>query len=1139
MRNDLVQEQNKLMKHKQFFYYHRMTLSILVFLLTIMSCKDNPKSRESSIEPVFRKISSAQSGITFNNLVDENYDKNYFDRFAYVYNGAGVAIGDVNNDGLPDVYFTGNEVPNKLYINQGNFKFKDITQSAGVDGGRGWDNGVTMVDINNDGLMDIYVCKGGFEDADSDRRNLLYINQGISPSPEGEGQGEVTFKEEAQQYGLDDDGYSMHAAFFDMDNDNDLDVFITSRPDSFYLGLSRMVSGKRNPPDKCRDKLYRNDNGKFNEVGKQSGINHAFGYALSVVTADLNNDGYQDIFVANDYADNDYFFINQRNGTFKDEVKSMTNHLSLFSMGADIADINNDGFEDILVMEMLPENYKRSKVSMPRMDVAGFWAIVDSGFQKQYMHNVLHLNHGNGFFTDVSQMAGVSKTEWSWSTIASDFDNDGKKDIFVANGYRRDLFDGDILQKQDLYVKANMNKYNSAEEMFQKGFKEYIEIYDPIKVRNYLFKNEGGLKFTNVSEAWGFKDSTFSNGAAVADFDNDGDLDLVINNLDGLSDLYENVTNSKNNYLRIKLEGPPKNADGIGAKVSLYNAGVPEQYFQQKTVRGYLSSNDPIVHFGLGKEQQVDSVVVVWPDGKSNTLRAVKANQLLKVNYQEAMPGADHSRHYTPQFAEVTGQLLSNPFIHKENKYDEYADQVLLPHEFSRDGPFIATGDVNGDGEEDFYIGGAKDQAGILYIQQNGKFVKKNVAAFEADKKYEDMGTAFFDADGDKDLDLYVISGGSEFDEGSAMYQDRLYINDGKGNFSKSRLPVTASSGSCIAAFDFDGDGDIDIFRGGEVVAHKYPQSPLSYLLVNENGKFVDKTKEIAPDLVKAGMVKSAVWADLNGDKKAELTIAGEWMPVRVFEYANGKMKDVSSIYGLQNTEGWWDKLVADDIDGDGDIDLIAGNLGENYKFQASKEKPFEVYAKDFDGNGTNDIFLAKHLNNDMMVPIRGRECTSQQCPMIAQKFPSYLSFAESDLTGILGEETMKTALHYQAHLFSTVIFVNDKGKFTVKKLPMEAQLSTVNGIIVKDFDGDGKKDILIGGNKFDVEVETTPADASPGVFLKGLGNLEFRSFKPLESGFFIPYNVKDIQSVKIKDNWGILVSSNNDSLRIFAARIK
>jgi enediyne biosynthesis protein E4 len=1107
---------------------------IILFTTVFLACADKTTDTKKPEEPVvFKKIPSSQSGITFNNLVDENYQRNYFDSFAYVYNGAGVAIGDINNDGLQDIYFTGNEVSNKLYLNQGGMKFKDITASAGVDGGKGWGNGVTMVDINNDSLLDIYVCRGGYRDTDEERKNLLYINQGISPSPSGEGRGEVTFKEQAKEYGLDDNGYSQHALFFDMDNDNDLDVYVSSRPDSFYLGLSRMVSGKRNPPDKCRNKLYRNDNGKYNEIGKTAGIKNTFGYALSVVSADLNKDGYQDIFISNDYADNDYMFINQKNGTFKDEIKKTTNHVSLFSMGADIADINNDGFEDIMVTEMLPENYKRSKVSMPRMDVEGFWAIVDSGFQRQYMHNVLHLNHGNLFFSDVSQLANVSKTEWSWSTLLTDFDNDGNRDIFVANGYRRDLFDGDIQEKQDAYVQANMHRYSSSTEMFEKGFKEYMNIYDPIKVRNYLFKNKGNLDFENVSQAWGFEDSTFSNGAATADFDNDGDMDLVVNNLDQEALLYENTTDKRNNFIQLKLEGPEKNRDGIGAKISLYYNGKMQQYFEQKTVRGYLSSNDPRIHFGLSKIAKVDSIVITWLDGKENVIRDVNVNQQVKVNYKESVPGINRNPQYNVLFAEATN-VLAQPFKHTENIYDEYQDQVLLPHMLTKTGPFIATGDVNKDGADDFYIGGAANQPGNLYLQLGDKMVKQTIPAFEADKAYEDIGTAFFDADKDGDLDLYVVSGGSEFNEGSELYQDRLYLNDGKGIFTKTALPKTTSSGSCVTAYDFDGDGDLDIFRGGQVVPHGYPRPPRSYLFVNENGKFVDKITDIAPSLAEAGMVNSAIWTDINDDKKAELIIAGEWMPIKIYEYSSGKLNEVAEKYGLKNTEGWWNKLVADDIDGDGDMDIIAGNLGENYKFKASAEKPFEVYAKDFDNNGTNDIFLAKY-NGDVQVPIRGRECTSQQCPFILQKFPTFLSFAESDIKTILGEE-IETALHYKTHLFSSVILVNDNGKFTIKKLPLETQLSTVNGIIVNDFDKDGKKDILIAGNKFDVEVETTPADASPGVYLIGLGNLNFQVTKPLESGFFVPYNVKDMQAIKMKNGWNILVSSNDDSLRVFSA---
>ncbi|WP_290789998.1 VCBS repeat-containing protein [Flavihumibacter sp. UBA7668] len=1092
-------------------------------LFYLIACSDAGSGKSGSSESkLFKKIPASESGISFANLVDENYQHNYFDSFAYVYNGAGVAVGDINNDGLQDIYFNGNEVPNRLYLNMGGMKFKDITQEAGVDGGAGWDNGVTMVDINQDGYMDIYICKGGFRDSDATRKNVLYINQG-----------DGRFKEMAAEYGLADSGYSQQALFFDMDNDNDLDVYIAARPDSFYLGLSQMVKGKRNPPDYARNKLYRNEKGKYIEIGKEARIGQTYGYALSVTNADLNMDGFEDIFISNDYADNDYMFINQGDGTFKDEIKKATNHNSLFSMGADIADINNDGLEDIIVMEMLPENYKRSKVSMPRMDVEGFWAIVDSGFHRQYMHNALHLNQGNLFFSDISQLAGVSKTEWSWSTLLSDFDNDGQRDIFVANGYRRDLFDGDILDKQQAYVQANLNKYSSADDMFRRGFKEYIEIYDPIKVTNYLYKNKGNLKFENVSAAWGFEDSSFSNGAAIADFDNDGDIDLVINNLDQEAFLYENISEKKNQYLQLKLEGPVGNSDGIGAKIAIYYDGKMQQYFEQKTVRGYMSSNDPKIHFGLGDIAQVDSIVVSWLDGKENILKEVKTNQQVAISYKDAVPAIDRRVKFQPVFV-ADNEVLSTPFVHKENVYDEYKDQVLLPHMFSRTGPFIAVGDVNGDGIEDFYVGGAAGQAGRLYIQQDDKLELQKVYAFEKDAAFEDIGTVFFDSDQDGDLDLYVVSGGSEFEEGSKMYQDRLYHNNGKGGFSAAELPVTTSSGSCVTFYDIDADGDLDIFRGGLVVPHQYPYSPRSYILINDKGKFTDRTMEWAPELAKAGMVQTAVWADLDGDKKAELILSGEWMPIKIFGNLAGKLVDQTERYGLTGTEGWWNKLVTADIDGDGDLDLVAGNLGENYKFSASAKKPFEVYAKDFDRNGTNDIFLAKY-NGGIQVPIRGRECTSQQCPFIAEKFPSFLSFAETDLKTILGDQ-IESALHYKAVQFSSMIWINEKGNFKEQRLPVEAQLSTINGIIVNDFDADGIQDILLAGNKFDVEVETTPADASPGLFLKGKGKGAYQVMSIEESGFFVPYNVKDIQLLHRKKGTSVLVSSNNDALRVFSS---
>ncbi len=1095
--------------------------AIAVILLASCASPDNKEAADVSQEPVFRRIPSSHSGVTFRNVVAENIE-NYFDNFAYVYNGGGVGIGDINNDGLPDIYFTGNEVPNKLYLNQGGLRFKDITESAGVGGNGRWNNGVTMVDVNSDGLLDIYVCKGGYHETEAERRNLLFVNQG-----------DLTFVEAAEEYGLAESGYAIHASFFDMDNDHDLDVYITCRPDSFDLPLTEMVRQKVLSPAISRHKLYRNEDGKYREMGLEAGITNTFGYALSVVTSDINNDGYADIFVANDFAESDYLYVNQKNGTFKEQIRKATNHISMYSMGTDIADINNDGWEDIMVSEMLPEDYQRSKVSMPSMDVEGFNAIVRNGMHKQYMHNALHLNQGNLFFSEISQLSGVAKTEWSWSCLLSDFDNDGLRDLFVANGYRRDVFDGDLKNKLTAFVERNRRKYKSPKEMLEKGFQDFISVYDPIRVTDYLFRNQGDLRFQNVTSEWGFEEAGFSNGAAVGDLDNDGDLDLVVNRLEDEAFVYENTSAEGNRFIRVQLRGPRGNADGIGAKVTLHS-GNGIQYFENKTVRGYLSSNDPVVHFGLGNVESIDSIIVDWNDGMLTTLRNVEANRTITAEYERAVQVKDinsdgRGMGEDPVFTE--SQDAS--FVHRENEVNEYSDQVLLPHMFSRSGPFIATGDVNGDGLEDFYVGGASGQPGTLMVQQGGKFIRKSIASFESDKSFEDMGATLFDADGDGDLDLYVVSGGSEFPDGSDRYNDRFYMNDGKGNFGKGDRILTTSSGSCVLPFDADGDGDLDLFRGGQVVAHVYPKDPASYLLINEGGKFTDQTANKAPLLSRAGMVNSAVAADLDGDGKAELVMVGEWMPIRIFSQRGGRYEDVSSDYGMQNTEGWWNRIIADDIDMDGDLDLIAGNLGENYKFKATVEKPFQVYAKDFDGNGTNDVFLARFYQDNRLVPIRGKECSSQQMPVISKKFPTYVSFAKSDLGDILGKD-MESALHYQAHLFSTVMLINDGSKLAVRKLPVEAQLSTVNGIIVRDFDGDNVKDILIAGNRFDVEVETTAADASPGLLLKGLGNLTFKPLKPFESGFFVPYNVKDLQAITLDDHTAILVGINNEAMRIF-----
>jgi enediyne biosynthesis protein E4 len=1099
-------------------------IRVVIILFTaffLFKCESRDEKNVPADMPLFIKVPSDQSGIFFKNEIEEKFD-NYFVFFPYIYNGGGVAVGDINNDGLIDIYFTSNEQNNKLYLNKGDFKFEDITKSAGVAGKKGWDNGVVMADVNADGYLDIYISRGGWQDTDEERKNLLYINNG-----------DLTFTEKAAEYGLDDMAYSIHASFFDMDNDNDLDVYIINRPDSFYLPLSTMAANRHIPNDYFRDKLYRNDGGVFKEIGKEAGITENFGYSLGVITADFNLDGYKDIFVSNDYSERDFLFINNGDGTFTDRMEAATNHLSLASMGADMADINNDGLEDLIVLEMQPEDYRRAKTSMPPMDQEGYDAILQAGMYKQYLHNVLHLNMGNLFFSEIGYYAGITNTDWSWGCLASDYDNDGYRDLFIANGFRRDVMHGDIQLKIREFINMNRHRFNSAMDMFNNGFDEFINLYEGIKLKNYLFKNNGDLTFTDVSGEWGFTELSYSNGAAIADFDNDGDLDIVVNNLGAEAFLFEN-TQKNNNYIQVELAGPELNPSGLGAYISIYYDGG-FQFYENKTVRGYLSSSTPIPHFGLGKIDIIDSLKVRWTDGHENKVANIAVNQRIKIPYTESEPARGPILKKLSQkqsIKESTRSSLTPVFLHRENDFNDYKDQKLLPHQFSRSGPFISVGDFNGDGLDDFYIGGAKGQAGSLYQQRNQKFIKVASSSILADKDYEDMGSVFFDVDGDGDLDLYVVSGGSEYAEGHEMYQDRLYLNDGTGKFTKTSVPKTISSGSCVISADFDQDGDMDLFVGGQVMGGLYPHPPRSYILVNEGGKLVDKTEEIAPDISRIGMVNSGVFADINNNGRPELIIVGEWMPIKVFEYSENKFRDISLSASLDYTNGWWNKVIAADLDNDGDLDLIVGNLGENYKFKASLKYPFHVFANDYDRNGTNDIFLA-YYHGDRLKPVRGKEILTQQFPYMNILFPTFNDFARADMSDILGA-IPPSSIHLQAYQFSSIILINEGGKFTTRKLPLHAQFSTLNGIVVKDINEDGMKDLMIGGNKFDVEVETTPADASPGFVLLGLGNFEYKVQMPYESGFFIPYNVKDLQLINSGDKWSVLVSSNNDSLRVF-----
>lgn len=1098
--------------------------SVLLCVLTILlgSCTSEENNTLVTQEtPLFTKVASSSSGIHFINRIKERFE--YFENFSYAYNGGGTAIGDINNDGLQDIFFTGNEIGNRLYLNQGNLKFKDISEEANIIGLGSWHTGVSMVDINADGFLDIYVCHGGWRDSDKARKNTLFINQQNN-----------TFKEMADTYGLGDIGYSTQASFFDFDNDNDLDMYLVNRPSEFMLPIAEILKNKENPSDNHRDKLYRNDNGKFIEVGKEMGIVQNFGYGLGVVTADINKDGYTDIYVANDFDEHDYYYINEAGTHFTESIKSTTNHISLYSMGVDVMDMNNDGLEDIYVTEMLPSDRKRAKISMPSMNFEGFNTLLDKGFHYQYMHNMLQLNQGNNQFSEVGKLAKIDKTDWSWAGLASDFDNDGRKDLLVTNGYRRDIFDNDVgLRLQEFFVKNKAN-YKSARELIADKSEEIINLYKPIKERNYVFRNKGDITFEDVSEKWGFKEKSFSNGAAVGDLDNDGDLDLVINNLDDEAFLFKNNATKDNTYLRLRLNGPSKNGMGLGAKIDVYQ-NSNRQYQEFKLVRGYLSSMEPILHFGLGNTSIVDSLRITWPDGKKQSLKNVQASQVLTLNYQDASDFKNGILHKDKRLFSTLKDKFGIDFKHKENEYNDFNKELLLPHKYSQFGPGIAKGDINNDGLEDLYICGAIGQKGVLYVQtKNGRFQIKN-GPWQANMGNEEVSALFFDANSDGNQDLYIVNGGNEFLKGNPLLRDKLYLNKG-GSFKEtiSNLPNNAFSGAKVTASDYDGDGDLDIFVGERVIPQHYPKLASGYLYKNENGIFSDVTRKIAPELIDLGLITDAIWTDYDTDGDQDLIVVGEWMPFTIFKNTDGKFEKAPlEKTGLKDTSGWWYAINGADFDQDGDIDFIAGNLGLNYKYHASKDIPFEVYSSDFDKNGMQDIILG-YKENGVVYPLRGKECSSQQLPFLNRKFKSYTEFSKATVEDMVGSEALETAIHLKVNTFASTYFENNAdGSFTAIALPVTAQISSVNAIEIADFNEDGNLDAILGGNLYASEVETPRNDASYGVFMAGDGKGGFTTNYPNDSGLYIGGDVKDMTLINVNSSKLLLVSKNNAPVEV------
>lgn len=1092
----------------------------------------------SNTAKLFTFLSPEKTGISFANEIKQSKDINiiYYD---YLFNGGGVAVADFNKDGLQDAYFTGNFVSNKLYLNKGNLQFEDITERAKVDGwyvlpdGKKrstWSSGATVVDINNDGWLDIYVCKSGPYKNDEARRNLLFVNN-------GEEGGGLKFTERAKEFGVDDTGHSTQATFFDYDRDGDLDLYVLNHA-VYFTNISMGEAFLRTDQDraelqKVSSHFYENQgNGKFVEATSKAGLLR-YGYGLGVVASDLNNDGWTDLYVSCDFSTPDFMFINNQNGTFRDAIKEMTGHTSYYGMGCDIADINNDTYPEISVVDMTAEDRYRSKTLMPSMDSRLFWALInDHNLHYQYMFNTFQLNNGNGTFSEISQLAGLHKSDWSWANLMADFDNDGYKDILITNGFKQDTKDNDFLnqirqRKQSLGVK----KIPKDEVL------DWITKMQSHKTKNFIYKNNGDLTFSKKVNEWGLDKASFSNGAAYVDLDNDGDLDLLVNNIDEPAFVIQNnaVEQQTGNYLRIKLEGSSGNPMGFNAKVKVTVNGE-QQYIEQTLTRGYQSACDNVLHFGIGKAEKVTAVEVIWANGKQQSLSDIEGNQTLTLKQSDAneTPAIPKIRTH---FSNLTAQANLD-FRHKENDYDDFAKEILLPQKQSTNGPFIGVGDVNGDNMEDCMIGGAKGQAAALYLQKSdGTFSKTKGMAWEADKEAEDMGIAFFDVDGDKDLDIYVVSGGGgEFKAGDVTLQDRLYINDGKGGFQKSKdaLPEMLVSGQAIATEDFDGDGDLDIFVGGRGVPGKYPFSERSFLLQNDGGKFTDVTEKNAPELVNIGMVNDVLWSDFDGDGVNDLIVVGEWMSLQFFRNEKGRFTNASAEMGLQNTEGWWFSVAEGDFNKDGRMDYVVGNLGLNSKFKASEYKPFEVFADDFDGTGTIDIVLATNYEGTQF-PVRGRECTSQQMPFVAEKFPTFQEFANADMAAIYGSDKLENALHLTTkELKSMVLLSNTSGGFDLKPLPNHAQVAPNKSILVKDVDKDGNLDLLLAGNMYDTEVETMRYDAGIGSVLLGDGKGGF-DFMPVNlSGFYAEGNVKDMTGIKLSGGgWGTVISRNNGNVEL------
>ncbi len=1084
-------------------------LFVMLSMIAVIACTTDHDGTKNSYDGLlFTSIPTEHSGINFKNSVDQT---NLFNCVNYTYAllGGGVASGDIDNDGFEDLYFTSNQKSNKLYLNNGEFKFEDITEAAGVTDSQGWSTGVSMIDINNDGWLDIYVCKSASVLNPEIRRNKLFINQknGI-------------FKEQAKQWGLDHSGFSIQAYFFDYDRDGDLDMYLVNHRIDFEntLRIEKKENQKFYP--ETSDHLFRNDGDTFTNVTQEAQlINKAWG--LSAVIGDFNNDGWPDIYVANDYIAPDCLYINNRNGTFSNQINTRLKHISYNSMGADFADINNDLLPDLVVLEMSAEDHIRSKENMPTMNTEGFAKIVNSGYHFPYMANMLQLNNGNGSFTEIGQMAGISKTDWSWGPLLADFDNDGFKDVFISNGIERNFSNQDYIRQ----VKKNLDKEVSM------TVKEVIEMMPSEKLANYSYRNKQDLGFQNSTFDWGLSAKVNTNGATYADLDNDGDLDLVMNNMAEKAMVYQN--NTQKNYLDIVLIGEKTNKNAIGAKVTLFT-NVGNQYQELYMNRGYQSSVSKVVHFGLAQTEIVDRVEVVWNDGTVSASSNIAANQRLQFDYNEVPESNRTKQKVFRNFKTIHPKKKGIGFRHRENNFDDFSRQVLLPRKYSQTGPTLSVADVNGDGLEDFFVGGAQDQAAVLYLQnKRGSFDSLPQPSLEKDYKYEDLGSLFFDADQDGDLDLYVCSGGYELEETNSLLQDRLYLNQGNGTFTRSNaLPKMLSNTKAVKTIDFDQDGDKDLVVGGHVVPGKYPRAEPSYFLENEQGKFTIVTEQIAPAYATTGIVNDLLFSDYDEDGDADLFVVGEWMVITVFKNENNTYTP-TKIKAFENTEGWWNAIEAIDLDKDGDLDYLFGNLGKNNKFHPSEKKPLHIFGADFDNNGSYDMVLSKSYQ-EKLVPIRGKECSTQQNSFIAEKAPTFKQFARSSLTDIYGEEALGEAYHKKVHFFGSAYALNlGNGQFQFKEFPNTAQMGPTMSFAVADVNQDGYQDVIGVGAIYESEVETIRYDGNIGYTLIGGPEGKLTPYKDVN--FYLGQNARVIQKIHIGNRPYFLIANNDSGLNLIS----